>query len=454
MTGFRTTIFLAIIFLALVAYVSTIEMPNMEADTTQRAEARRLLRFDYRNVTHLVYTTQTERIEMSRGKRNRWRIVEPIMARGDARAIENVLRALEIGRISRVIQEEGATPEQYGLDSPRVTMAITAEDSTETLTLGDTGPLSSTLYAQRGSDENIVLTTLSVTDFRKKNLHAFRLKDIVLFNPADAERIQLQTPDHTIILRRGAAFHGPVATWNFTAPIQAPADKTAVGILLMALRDLTATGFVDALADKHALLKTLHTPWLKAEIQTKRKSHSVAFFPSATADDDAYAVTSANEPVYRISSQTLKRLPREVFHLQDKRLFGMESGEIALLTVTTNAWRYTLIQQHGEWFLEGKESQDINQQTVSLFVSRLADLPAEVFVSPTSNHREHDALDSPALEIVGIDRQGRQRGHLALGTREKGLVYARGSGLPGIYQARSIILTQIPSPESLLSAHE
>ena len=85
-----------------------------------------------------------------------------------------------------------------------------------------------------------------------------------------------------------------------------------------------------------------------------------------------------------------------------------------------------------------------------MFVSRLVDLPAEVFVSPTQTRLERYALASPAVEIVGIDRKGRQRGYLALGTRGKGLVYAMGSGLPGIYQTRSIILTQIPSPDGLL----
>lgn len=453
MTDFRTTIFLAIIFLALGAYVSTIEIPSMEAETAQRAEAQRLLHFDYRDVTSLVYTTQTERIAMSRDKRNRWQIVEPIEARGDAREIGKVLHALEIGRIARVIQEEGITPGQYGLHPPRVTAVITTGDTTETLALGDTGPLSSTLYAQRGSDETIVLTTLSVSDFRQKTLSTFRLKDILLFNPADAERLHLQTPDHTITLQRGTMVHGPASNWNITTPIQAQANNTAVGIVLTTLRDVTATGFIDATADKQALLDTLPAPWLTATVQTKRKRHSVTFFPPVTPDDDAYATTTATDPVYRIPSRTLTQLPREVFHLLDKRLFGMEGRDIALLIVKTRDWQYTLIRQHGEWYLEGNETGNVNQEKVSLFVSRLVDLPAEVSVSPTKNHPDRYALAPPDLEIIGIDRRGRRRGRLALGTREKGLVYAMGTGLPGIYQARSIILTQLPSPESLV-AHE
>ncbi|MYD30656.1 MAG: DUF4340 domain-containing protein, partial [Nitrospira sp. SB0661_bin_20] len=207
MTPFRTTLLLAIIFVVLGVYVYTIEVPTMKQDVLQETEARRLLPFDYRDVTHLAYTTRTERILMNRDERNRWRIIEPVEARGDARAIESVLRALEIGKISRVIQRKGqeqeATAEQYGLRSPYVIIDLTTPEYTESLALGHTGPLSSTLYAQRRSDQNVLLTTLMVEDFRAKTLGTFRLKDVLFFDGTRAERIQLQTTGQTITLQRG-----------------------------------------------------------------------------------------------------------------------------------------------------------------------------------------------------------------------------------------------------------
>lgn len=452
MTPFRTTFLLAVIFAALGVYVYTIEVPTMERDVIQETETQRLLPFDYREVTHLAYTTRTERILMSRDERNRWQIVEPVKARGDARAIESVLRALEIGKISRVIQEEGqeATAEQYGLKSPYVTIDLTTREYTESLALGNTGPLSSTLYAQRESDQKILLTTLMVGDFRAKTLETFRLKDILFFDRTRAERIQLQTPGQSITLQRGAGFHGPVSEWNFTSPVNASADKTAVGMLLMTLEDLTATGFVDSASEKEALLKKLEAPSLTATVHIKQRGHHVALFKPVSPGEEAYAVTSSNDPIYRIPAHVLQDLPRETFHLQNKRLFGMDMTEIALLTVKTNDSQYTLIQQHEEWYLEGKEAKSIDQQQVNLFVSRLVDLPAELPVSETTDHPERYGLNSPTIEIAGIDQKGRPRGHLVLGTRKKGLVYATGAGLPGIYQTRSLILGQIPSTGMLL----
>jgi len=454
MTAYRTTFLLAVIFAGLGIYVYSIEVPTMEHNAIQQTEAQRLLPFDYRYVTRLAYTTRTERVLMSRDEKNRWRIVEPMEARGDAREIESVLRALEIGKVSRVIQEEGpedeTAAEQYGLKSPYVTIDLTTRDYAESLALGNTGPLSSTLYARRGSDRKILLTTLMVGDFRAKSLETFRLKDILFFDRTRVERIQLQTPSQNITLQRGTGFHGPVPGWNFTSPVDAPADKTAVGILLMTLQDLTATGFIDSPAEKEALLKKLGIPSLTATVHTKLRGHHVAFFNPTAPGEAAYAITSSTDPIYRIPAHVLRKLPSEIFHLQDKRLFGMQMEEIALLTIQTNDSRYTLIQQHGEWYLEGKEAEPIDQQQVKLFVSRLVDLPAELPIGATQSKPDRYGLMPPAIEITGIDQQGRPLGHLALGKREKGLVYATGAGLPGIYQARSLILGQIPFPETLL----
>jgi len=41
-------------------------------------------------------------------------------------------------------------------------------------------------------------------------------------------------------------------------------------------------------------------------------------------------------------------------------------------------------------------------------------------------------------------------GQLVLGKREKGLVYATGSGHQGLYQVRSNILSQIPTQAQLV----
>ena len=81
----------------------------------------------------------------------------------------------------------------------------------------------------------------------------------------------------------------------------------------------------------------------------------------------------------------------------------------------------------------------------------MVDLPAEIQVSAVATALSTFGLNSPSVEFHAIDQKGRERGHLLLGKRERGLVYAMGAGLPGVHQARSAILTQIPSKQALMA---
>jgi len=455
MTSYRTTILLAVIFAGLAVYLYTIEVPTMEQEVVQQQEVQRLLPFDYREVNELKITKRTETIHLSRDDRHRWSVREPIQAKADSREIGKILRALEIGKISRVIQEETKDLSEYGLDSPNVIIELTTNGQlttagqSATLSLGGVSPLTSTLYAQRASDKQILLTTLLVTDFRRKNLFTFRHKNVLFFNRTRVERIQLQHADQQMTLQRVASMHGPTGNWRFADPFEGPADKTSVGLLLMALENLSATSFIDTQSEKAALLKRLPPPLLTATVHTGRRAHLVTFFQSLEESNDTYAITSADDPIYKIAPATLQGLPTRAFDLQDKRLFGMETAEIGLLTVTTPSMTFTVVQQHGEWYLDGATDQPIDQKDMNLFVSRVVDLPAELSISLTEENLNEYGLDSPAIDIIGVNTRGRPRGHLTIGKRERGLVYAMGAGLPGVYQARSIILTQMPTGDFL-----
>ena len=129
----------------------------------------------------------------------------------------------------------------------------------------------------------------------------------------------------------------------------------------------------------------------------------------------------------------------------------MEKPELAILSVRTPTESYTLVNQSGEWVLEDDLSQILNQDVVRLFASRVVNLPAEFRVAKEETSLGRYELDSPKVEIRATDMRGQERGRLLLGKSSKGLVYATGAGLPGVHQARSIILTQIPSRRQLLA---
>ena len=137
--------------------------------------------------------------------------------------------------------------------------------------------------------------------------------------------------------------------------------------------------------------------------------------------------------------------------MQDKRLLGVDAADIALLSVATTTEKYVLINQNGEWVLEDRPTDKLNQQATELFVSRIANIPAEERVTKQAGPLAPYGLVAPAAEFVATGRDGKVAGKLSLGSQSNGLVYAMGQRLPGVYQLRADILTQIPKKSELLA---
>ncbi len=445
---YRMTIVLAIILFGIGSYVYFVDVPASEQAIQVKQEQEKLIPFDDRVLTQVSLKTAREHLAFGRDKRGRWLITTPLTAPADSRELRKVLRALTLAKIERVVQENATDLAQYGLSPPRMTVSLSDDKQTISLDLGNPGPFSSSLYVRQGQDQRVLLTTLNVLTFAKKNLYTYRLKDVLFFNHAKAEHLELHSPKQDIELYRVPGVHGVSPNWRFRKPLEGPADKTTVGILLMALEDLKAEDFVDTKEDKDALLTTLGKPVAGATIKTERNSHSISFYQN---NGHTYAKTSADKPLYRINSQIVKEVSKGLFGLRDKRLLGIPTDELTIVKVQTPQETYNLVNQNKVWLLEEDPGTPINQKTVKLFVSRLADLPVEHRVTEDEDTLTKYGLDSPKLIIKALDQRGNPRGRLLVGKADRGLAYASGAGLPGIYQTRSTILTQIPTKQQLMS---
>jgi hypothetical protein len=106
-------------------------------------------------------------------------LIEPIRAETDTRELHSLIRAIVLGSVHRVVEENPTALAPFGLDKPVAAITIKGGSTQETLLIGDTGPLSSTLYVLRTSDHAVLLTDLAPKDFVNKSLMTFRRKDIL-----------------------------------------------------------------------------------------------------------------------------------------------------------------------------------------------------------------------------------------------------------------------------------
>jgi len=444
----RVTLILALVVVGLGGYILLVDIPQSRQLEKLETQERQLLPFDDREITQITWANPTDTIRLERDDQWRWMMTEPMRSPADAREIRRILRALTIGKIKRHIEDGPTNLSAYGLEPPYLTLTLATPTETQEIALGDAGPFAPSLYVQTKPDNQVVLTTLDVMTFAQKSLTNFRLKDLLFFERDRVLELHIQQGATNMIMTRVAGAHSLTPNWMFKSPVKGPADKTAVGTLLMDLGGLAATGFIDAEEEKKRILGQPTRTKATIQVVEGSRAHHLELYQFGDTEK-AYAITSASGPLYEIPPGILKPITQGMFYFQDKRLFGMETNDIAMLKIQTPQDHYTLINQHDEWVLEDNLSAELDQEVVKLFVSRVVDAPAEIFHPNSSPTAKDHGLASPIATILGINRNGQEVGRLILGKREKGLIFAKGASLPGLYQVRSTILDQIPTKAQL-----
>lgn len=443
------TLVMALVLAGLGLYLYTIELPQKESHDRQDISDKKVLLFDQQALSGLTVKTDRHELVFARTPEKGWVMTAPLKTDADQRELQNLIRALVTGAVTRIVEDRPTNLTPYGLDDPITTITIMADGAQETLSIGDSGPLSSTLYVLRESDRKVLLTNLAPKDFVNKTLLTFRRKDLLHLSQGDVEQIRLTYPATEIALYQTQ--EKPKSKWKLRYPIEAEADQTEVRTLLFRLEDLKALGIIDPGPERDALANILTTPKVKVAIHTADGDQTVKLYQPDPASGEAFAETSPTGPLYRINPTAIKDLTKELFAFQDKRLLGIDYTDIAMLSVKTATEHYVLINQQKEWVLEDRPTEPLDQQATDLFVSRVANVPAEERVIKQAGPLAPYGLVAPAAEFIATGRDGKIAGKLSIGSHANGLAYAMGQRIPGIFQVRADLLTQVPTKNDLLA---
>jgi hypothetical protein len=444
------TLVMVLVLAGLGLYLYVIEFPQKKSHERQDTADKKVLLFDQETLSGLTIKTDRHELVFARTPEQGWVLTAPLSTEADQREVQNLIRALVTGTVTRVVEDHPTNLTPFGLDNPVTIITVAAGAARETFSIGDSGPLSSTLYVLRESDRKVLLTNLAPKDFVNKTLMTFRRKDLLRVLQGDVDRIRLTYPTTEIVLYQGQ--EKPKSKWKLRYPIEAEADQTEVRALLFRLEDLKALGIVDQGPERDALAKTLTVPKVKVGIHTADGDQTVKLYQPDPASGEAIAETSPEGPLYRINPTVIRDLTKELFTFQDKRLLGIDYTDIAMLSVKTPIEEYVLISQQNEWVLEDQPTEKLDQQATDLFVSRVANVPAEERVIKQAGPLAPYGLVVPAAEFIATGRDGKIAGKLSIGSHANGLAYAMGLRIQGIFQIRADLLTQIPAKNDLLAA--
>ena len=449
MIRYWSTLFMFIVLAGLGGYLYLVEFPAKQREEKQESQQKQLLPFPETAITGLSITTAQGPVEFKLTEPGKWSIVAPLQTDADNREVQALIRALVTGTVTRTVEEQATQLAPFGLEQPVTTLTITAGTQQETISIGDSGPLSNTLYVLRASDKRVLLTNLAPRDFINKSLMTFRRKELLRFVQNDVERVRLTYPTTEIVIDNMTK-DKPRPSWKIRYPIEAEADQNEVRSLMFRLEDLKALGIIDPGPERDTVAKTLTTPKVKVTLHTTAGDQSVRLLSTGPSERGGHRGDHRRRPALSHQPRTDQRPHERTLPSPGQTTARPRLHRHCHVVGENERASVCLDQSDRRVGARRPAHREISQEAADLFVSRVANLPAEERVMKQSAPLAPYGLLAPAAEFVATGKDGKTTGKLTLGNQAGNLRYATGHRLQGVFQVRPDLLTQIPSKADLL----
>jgi len=188
-------------------------------------------------------TKENSQIKVVREK-DGWQLVQPLSAKGDAKAIEKLLTNVVTSRKDAVLFEkvEQAKLVELGLGSPEIEMGLKSPAGETVIVFGERGPTNNVAYAMFKGRPEVYRVHADLKKDVSKDTYALRDKTILDFDPVKMRRLE--------IVKKGMSrvvVEQNQQKWNLLEPAKVRASQAKVLELLYAIK----TGEIKAFSDEN-----------------------------------------------------------------------------------------------------------------------------------------------------------------------------------------------------------
>lgn len=383
-----------------------------------------------------------------------WQLTSPLQVAGDDKKYQELVRYLAELRQTRLIEENPASVEPFGLAAPslEVTVQLKEPEKPQTLRLGAKNPTSSSYYAQVAGQNAVYLVASVTKDTLDASLYDLRDKMVVAFKPEDVQEIQLAAADTpAIVLRRQEK-----EAWEMTAPVKDAADISQVRDMLKRLQEVRVKEFIEE-APANLATYGLDTPALRLDVQRggEQPETTLLLGKLNTEKQGVYAKRSATERVILLPQDFWEKLPKTATALRDKALLKFDRDRVVRLEMQTPE-THVLVSSTApqQYTLEQPEQAPGDSDAVYRLLWDILELKATDIVTDTPEALGTYGLEAPRVHLSVVEnppadsQQEARTLQLLIGseaTDGKG-VYVQRGGTPTVY------LVELKGVEPLLNA--
>ena len=474
--NWKTTVILAIIAIAGVAYFRFFEMKRPSTEEARR-QVQNMVNFDRSKIDGIVIQNGDQKIEIRR-RDNKWRLETPIKDQADSALVESLLSDLENWRKegsipAKEIDADKSKLAEYGLNNAKLKLKLLGRDRPPEILFGKDAAMEGRMYVRFQNSKETFLAGQSVKKDIDKKPEEFRDKKLTDLVTAQVRRVILKTPAGEMELEKKDTH------WEILKPLRARADDQKVNDLIS---QVTSARIGEFVADDRGDLRPYGLAEPRGSItlfdQEQKRDQKIEIGESikvAGRDDKGQTLQIGSVPekekeqlyvrfVPRGSVYTLPKKIEEILNtkpadLRDNHLVRIDTNILDRITIDAPGKAKTVLARKDDnWTIVGPNKIPADSGAVRRMIDTLQNARVTRFVEDVASNLPKYGLDKPQLKLTfssfasentAESKAGEEPfATVAFGKEEGDNVFARLTDEPFVVTVHRGLLNQI-SPDPL-----
>ncbi len=323
-----------------------------------------------------------------------WQMIKPVRTTGDAKEIRSILDALRFLKVVVFEADSGIDLAKYGLDAPRIKVAIEIADRVEQLLVGSRDTARNRVYIKTSTIDAVYAVNDEICAALDKEIYDLREKRIIDFERTTTNRLEIRRNTEKIVcskLENGK--------WWIQEPVVLKANTTVVHDLLFGVDSLKAAEFV-ADQPENLELYGLARPSMRILFSSPGFA-PVVLLVGDREGGNVYVKVQDSSSIALVRSDVIDSLGPGIARLRDKQILDFKSDEAYKLTLQHSGLTLTCQKQGANWRLVSPVKEDAKNSAVNNVISLISALTVEEFLAPLPN-ADVTGLDSPEIQLTVI----------------------------------------------------
>ncbi|WP_456440349.1 DUF4340 domain-containing protein [Caldithrix abyssi] len=382
----RNTIILAVIAIALAAYVYFVEIKGGEQKKKEKEIAEKLFNVKKDSIDHIIIEKNGTTFEFVK-KDDVWQIVRPIQTLADESPINSVLYSLSNTKKIRTFKAEGKDLATYGLGAQCIKVVFSGKGVAEQwVKIGDRTPVGANVFVTK-DDSIVAIVASSIKNTMDKSLFDWRDKKAIHFKKDQIKEFTLKN--------RYGKFHFVKEgnNWKLTEPVEARGDNGNINSILNKL-EFGRIKSVAAETPEHLSEYGLTAPAIRIELFSGMEKAKLGVSFSRLKGNRAYGKDDSRPHIFEVDSFFVKPFKKKLYDLRDKYIAKFNRNKAQRIKLLFNSELMIFEKDSSNnWALSTGEKA--KNYKISNLISHLNNLKVARFVDDHPKNLKKYGLDMP-----------------------------------------------------------